>query len=142
MQPGEQACAYLQWDDWPVTSEDFDLDLYTTDGTFVTGSSNEPADAPFSPTEGFCYTNTAASAQTYDLAIYDYNAVGNPRLDLYYTGSSPLEYATADGSIPSRRRHPIALAVGAECWQTNAPEPYSSFGPTISGVWKPDLDRP
>ena len=142
MQPGEQACAYLQWNDWPVTSEDFDLDLYTTDGTFVTGSSNEPANAPFSPTEGFCYTNTAASAQTYDLAIYDYNAVGNPRLDLFYVGSSALGYATATGSVSQPASSPDALAVGAQCWQTGALETYSSEGPTISGLLKPDLVAP
>ena len=142
MQPGEQACAFLQWDDWPVTSEDFDLELYTTDGTLLAGSTNEPTDAPFSPTEALCYTNTAPTAETYDLAISDYNAVGNPRLDLYYDGSSPLEYATAAGSVSQPASSPDALAVGAQCWQTGTVEPYSSEGPTIAGVLKPDLVAP
>ncbi len=36
---GEEACAFLKWDDWPVTSEDFDLEAQCAFG-------NRPLDRP------------------------------------------------------------------------------------------------
>ena len=142
MEPGEQGCVFLKWDDWPVTSEDFDLGLYDSGGNLVASSENDQSDGPLPPTEALCYTNTAATAENYYIAIDRYAAVGNPRFDLYYTGDSSLEYSTPGGSLVEPASSPAALAVGAECWQTGTLEPFSSEGPTISGVVKPELVAP
>ena len=142
MEPNEQACVYLKWDDWPVTSEDFDLGLYDSDGNLVAASTNDQSDGPLPPTEALCYTNPSASLEDYYIGIQRYAAVGNPSFDLFYTGSSGLQYATASGSVTEPASSPDALAVGAECWQTGALEPFSSQGVTISHVIKPELTAP
>ncbi len=137
---GEQACIYLKWDDWPVTTEDFDLLLVAgnDESNVVAFSNSNQADFAQQPTEYLCYTNPGAAA-SFGIVITRFNAVGSPRFDLYYTGSDALEYATASGSIGEPASSPDVLAVGAECWQTGALETYSSQGPTIDGRTKPDL---
>src|SRR5581483_6478307 len=138
IQSGETACAYLKWDAWPVTTQDLDLLLVQlSDSTVVAGSANDQADGPAPPTEGFCYTNTGAT-QSFGIAVESYAVVGSVLFDLYYDGSSPLA-ASDSSSVPEPASSPDALAVGAECWGDNAPEFYSSQGPTIDGRIKPDL---
>ena len=132
---------FLKWDDWPATTEDFDLGLFTPDGTEVASSTDDQSDGPLPPTEGLCYTNTGAT-QDFEIAISRYSALGNPRFDLYYTGESALEYSTAAGSVTEPATSPDALAVGADCWQTNTLEPYSSQGPSIDGRTLPALLAP
>ncbi len=142
IQAGETACVFLKWDGWPVTSEDFDLGLFRDgDGTLVASSTNDQSSGPLPPTEQLCYTNSGPT-QVFDIVIERYSAVGSPRLDLYYTGESSLEYATAAGSIIEPASSPDALAVGADCWQTSTLEPYSSQGPTIDGRTAPGLLAP
>ena len=142
MQAGEQACVFLKWDAWPVTSEDFDLGLYRdSDAALVDSSTNDQSDGPLPPTEGLCYTNSGPT-QVFDIVIVRYSAVGSPRFDLYYTGESSLAYATAAGSVIEPASSPDALAVGADCWQTSTLEPYSSQGPTIDGRTAPELLAP
>jgi len=148
IQSGETSCAYLKWDDWPVTSEDFDLYLVReSDDQIVQYSVNDQSgsvlasDGPSAPTEYFCYTNPGVTG-TFGLAIVRYSASTTPRLDLYYVGDSNLQYSTAAGSIIEPASSPDALAVGADCWQTSALDTYSSQGPTIDGRTKPDLIAP
>jgi Subtilase family/Domain of unknown function DUF11/Fibronectin type III domain/WD40-like Beta Propeller Repeat len=142
IQSGEQACAYLKWDDWPVTSEDFDLYLVQmSDDQIVDSSLGDQSDGPAAPIEGLCYTNTGPT-KAFGIGIVRYSASTSPRLDLFYTGSSDLQYQTAGGSLSEPASSPDALAVGADCWQTGALEAYSSQGPTIDGRTKPDLVAP
>lgn len=136
---GEQACVVLTWDDWPVTTEDFDLGLFReSDGALVADSVNDQSSGLLAPEEDLCYTNTGATG-TFDIAIADYNVVGSPHLDLVYTGASSLAYGNGDGSVVDPASSPDALAVGAACWNGPQVEPYSSYGPTIDGRTKPDL---
>jgi hypothetical protein len=139
---GEQVCAFLTWDDWNLTSEDYDLALVQVDGTVVASSTDDQSGGPGQPSEGLCYTNPSANGITLALVIERYSVVGSPRLDLFYTGSGSLWYANAAGSVPVPGSSPDAFAVGADCWLTGALEPYSSQGPTITGLTKPDLVAP
>jgi hypothetical protein len=139
---GEQVCAYLTWDDWNLTSEDYDLALVQVDGTVAASSTDDQSGGPSQPSEGLCYTNPSATGITLGLVIERYSVVGSPRLDLFYTGSGSLWYANAAGSVTEPGSSPDALAVGAGCWQTGALESYSSQGPTITGLAKPDLVAP
>src|SRR5207248_148477 len=120
---GQQTCAFLRWDGWPVTSEDFDLYLIGEgDGQVVASSTNDQsasagaAAGPGTPVEALCYTNLYDD-QDFGLAIVRFSAVDSPRLDLYVTGSADLRYATAAGSIVEPGSSPSVLAVGADCWQ-------------------------
>ena len=139
---GEQACAYLKWDDWPVSTEDYDLALVRkSDHTVVADSASDQADSPSTPTEALCYTNTSGSDAVYGLEIMRYSAAIDDRLDLYYTGGDTLTYPVTQ-SVTEPASSPAALAVGAACWQTGELEFYSSAGPTIDGRTKPDLVAP
>jgi hypothetical protein len=136
---GEQACVALKWDDWPVTSEDFDLLLVRdSDHAVVAGSANDQADGPAAPYEELCYTNAGGSPAQYGIEIVRYSAASTPRLDLYYLGEDELGNRTTEG-VTEPASSPAALAVGAACWQTGDLEPFSSVGPTIDGRTKPDL---
>ena len=72
---GEQACAYLKWDAWPVTSEDFDLVPRAGRATTPRSSPrlHDQSGGPAAPTESLCYTNTGAT-QTFGLGIVRYSA--------------------------------------------------------------------
>jgi len=136
---GEQACVVLTWDDWPVTTEDFDLYLFRdSDGSLVANSTNDQSGALSAPEEDLCYTNSGA-AETFDIVVSDYNVVGFPHLDLFYTCASQLWYADGGGSVPDPASSADALAVGAACWNGGLLEPYSSYGQTIDGRTKPDM---
>ena len=148
LQSGETGCAYLKWDDWPVTTEDFDLalvreapDLDLSDSTPVAFSSGDQAGGPSPPVEQLCYTNNGAGA-TFGLVIVRYSAVTNARLDLYWLSDSGsgLEYVGNDAT-PEPASSPSVLSVGAYCWANRQTEPYSSSG-TVDGRIKPDLLAP
>ena len=142
IQSGDGACVMLKWDDWPATTEDFDLGLIRmSDGSVVAASTNDQSSGPDEPTEELCYLNTGPTA-TFGIEIARYSASGSPRFDLFYQGASPLQFRTAAGSLAEPASSPAALAVGAFCWSGGALEPYSSQGPTIDGLTKPDLAAP
>jgi uncharacterized repeat protein (TIGR01451 family) len=139
---GREGCAFLKWDDWPVTSEDFDLALVrASDDIVVATSTDDQSSGPLPPSEELCYTNTGPT-QTFGVVITRYSAVGSPRFDLFVEGGSSLQYSTTGGSIVEPASSPNALAVGANCWPGTAVEPFSSRGPTIDGRVTPDLTGP
>ncbi len=146
---GETDCAYLKWDDWPVTSNDYDLYLFDEDsGQFVTsfvpdtgGGTDDQSDGLAPPLEEFCYDNQTSDTD-FGLMIVNYSAASSPRLDLFWIGSSGLEFATAPGSIIEPASSPDALAVGADCWQTQRPRFLQLAGPDDRRPHRPGPARP
>jgi subtilisin family serine protease len=142
---GNEMCVFLRWDDWPTSTEDYDLGLYDENArVFVARSSaNQRAGAP--PIEEACY-RAAFGARTIGVMIT--RATGTkriPALDLFIEGLPvPMnpEYRSPERSITDPAASPNALGVGAICWQSGALEPYSSQGPTIDGRMKPDMVAP
>jgi Tol biopolymer transport system component len=140
---GKQVCAFLRWDAWPLTSEDFDLYLVdpSTDD-IVDSSTNDQSGSLGTSTENLCYTNSGPT-RNLGVGIVRYSAATTPQFDLFVTGGSGIQYQTAAGSIVEPASSPDALAVGAACWTAPAtPELFSSHGPTIDGRVKPDLLAP
>jgi hypothetical protein len=147
----QQVCAYLKWDDWPASSQDYDLYIYRESPANANGG---PADKPKlvasstnlqsgtqSPTESACFTNPSNALKGYDVAIRRDKATATPRFDLFTT-VGPLQYNEQSGSLLEPAASPHALSVGAACWATGDLEPYSSQGPTLDGRTKPDLTGP
>ena len=135
---GIEFCASLKWDDWPLSSRDYDLYLFRlSDLTIVASSTN--AQAPAKPVEELCYTSP--DTRSYGVAIRRSSASAAPRFDLF-VNNSVLQYVVASGSIVEPASSPNAMAVGAICWQNSALEFYSSLGPTIDGRVKPDIVGP
>ena len=137
---GDEACAALKWDDWPLSSQDYGMYLYTQTGVDpVAGWHN--VSHPFSPTIGFCYTNNTGIDQAFYVTIFKWNATttASPRFDLYVLGVGQIQHPVAAGSLIEPASSPSTFAAGAICWQNNSLEPYSSQGPTIDGRTKPDI---
>jgi hypothetical protein len=137
---GETVCAALKWDNWPATKQDYDLLLAeSSDDNLVDVSANTQTGTQ-PPTEALCYTNDDVY-QEFFFAIGKYKATTAPRFDLFVYGP-PIQYETPAGSVSEPASAPSAFAVGAACWSGTTIEPYSSQGPTISGVVKPDITGP
>ncbi|MEI7761564.1 MAG: S8 family serine peptidase, partial [Thermoleophilia bacterium] len=136
---GAQACLALKWDAWPTTVIDYDLLLYRSSNlSLVAASRNDQAGLTLSPTEDLCFTNTGAT-DTFSAVISQFSAATAPRLDLFVLGTGPIQFQTAAGSLLEPASSPSALAVAAVCWNGFGLESYSSRGPNIAGVVKPDV---
>jgi hypothetical protein len=132
-------CAYLKWDRWPTTDQDFDLYLVqSSTGTLVAASINDQTGTQ-TPTEAICYTNSTGSTQNFNYQIHRFNGTSNPVFDLFGHNAPSFEYKTPAGSVTEPATSPNVMGVGAVCWQNNALETYSSLGPTIDGRVKPDV---
>jgi hypothetical protein len=138
---GGTACVALEWDDWPVSSQDYDLYLFPSGGNSPVAISDGLQTGTQDPTEFLCYTNPSLAQTRFEIRIKQYSATRTPRFDLY-VDSTDLQYQTAAGSIPVPASSPHVLTVGADCWATGTLEPYSSQGPTIDGRLKPELAAP
>jgi subtilisin family serine protease len=140
---GSFACAALKWDDWPASTEDYDLYLTRSPGGAVVARSNGPQSGLEPPTELACAINTATVAETYAIGIKANRVTGKPvRFDLFVYPGPNLEHRVAQGSITEPGTSAAALTVGAACWLDNRLEAYSSQGPTIDARTKPDLVGP
>ena len=137
---GATACIELKWNAWPTTHLDYDLGLYRmSDSTNVASSViDQFGGTNIPPTEEICYTNPGATAN-FGVAIGRFDAPSSPRLDLFVLGAGGIQFQTAAGSISEPASSPNALAVGAVCFSGFGLEPYSSQGPNIAGVIKPDI---
>src|SRR5262249_30274020 len=58
---GKEVCAALKWDDWPTSSQDFDLFLLPQGGSQPVAGSTKDQTGTQQPTEGFCYTNSGST---------------------------------------------------------------------------------
>jgi hypothetical protein len=137
--PGETVCATLRWDSWPTSADDFNLFLWDfASASFVASSLNSQVQG-FPPFEVLCAINTGSGQASTALVIGRYAGSGSPRFDLFFDGSDTPEYVVSAGSVFEPATSPNAFAVGAICWQSDSLEPFSSQGPNIAGLTKPDI---
>ena len=140
---GSWACAALKWDDWPGSSEDYDLYITRSPGGANVAYSNASQRGLEPPTELACAINGSTVTETYAIGIRSHRVTGKPvRFDLFVYPGPNLEHRVAEGSITEPGTSPAALTVGASCWLDDRLEVYSSHGPTIDARTKPDLVGP
>jgi hypothetical protein len=122
--------AYLRWSSWPVTNQDFDLELYYWDGT--TWVFIAQAAAPQTGTQPpFEFLSAVAPYDgLYALAIKKYSASTTPAFDLMAWGRHQLEFGNANRSILEPATAPHSFSVAAVDSGSYALESYSSWGPT------------
>jgi hypothetical protein len=137
---GEDTCVFLKWDGWPTTTQDYDLALVRSSTLeFVAVSVNNQSGGGLPPTEALCYHNDSFG-QAFAIVIARFSGFATPRIDLFVADATqPLQFQTLAGSILEPASSPNAMAAGAICWQTDALEPFSSRGPNIAGLVKPDI---
>ncbi len=141
LEPREEACVFLKWDDWPVTTQDFDLFVYRDRGRAAIAASIEEQSGQEEPREQTCFSFEGDGPEQFSVVVQLKTGFGSPRLDVFVPGRR-LEYQTPAGSMGEPASSPVTLAVGAVCWQTGELEPYSSQGPTIDGRRKPEIAGP
>lgn len=147
---GYSCYASMNWDDWGTwdgtsysgSNNDYNLYLYYYSGGiwhFIDSSAGSQNGNDW-PTE---YVSAWASAPYYwALAIYKHSATRDCKLEIFTSGSYPIDYNVPAGSISVPADSPYAVTVGATDWNTDALHSYSSRGPTHDGRVKPDFTAP
>ena len=135
----------LTWDDWPITTADYDLYLYRQDASGnikeVSKSTDVQGDGG-APVEFIEYF--AVQEGTYGISVVRVGEA-EPKELRVWSWLHDIEYPIPAGSlgIPSDARG--ALSVGAihhYQWDLGTVASYSSRGPTADGRIKPDLVAP
>lgn len=113
----------LQWDDWPNSSQDYDLYLFRRqlpqDELVATSKRSQAGDAP---TE---YIDTRVPRGRYYVAVRATDVEGTDRLSLF--ASHNLTYRTGDGSLTAPGTAADVLTVGA--YDGSGAAAFSSRGP-------------
>ena len=135
----------LTWDDWPVTTADYDLYLHYQDAFGNIEEVSKSTDVQGeggAPVEFIEYF--AGRAGTYGISVVRVGEAEPKKLRVW-SWHHDIEYPVPAGSlgIPSDARG--ALSVGAihyDQWDLDILASYSSRGPTADGRIKPDLVAP
>jgi len=145
---GQFIVLILNWDDYPDSSVDYDLYLYDGDpeagGTLKDSSTNTqwksgPQHYP-SPSESLSYPVTVGG--TYYIVVSKRNS-STPDLPLtLFSFEHNLAVQTNNTSMPQPGDCDSVLAVGATKVADDAPDGFSSEGPTTDGRDKPDMSGP
>ena len=142
---GEKVRAVLTWNEWPLTSHDYDL-LLVRIGTGENAEIVERADTKQlqSPPIEFLEFDVRESG-TYGLAIWRASDAKVTLLKLYSPSHELDGPVSIAGSLSSPADARGALTIGALHhwnWMAGPIADYSSQGPTVDGRIKPDLVAP
>ena len=145
LQRGEDVEAWLTWNEWPLTSHDYDLLLVKieSDGSTEIVERADTKQLQSHPVEHLVYT--IRESGKYGFAIWRASDAKVTLLKLISTNHDLDGPISIEGtvSIPGDARG--ALTVGAVHhweWTTGPIAEYSSQGPTFDGRIKPDLVAP
>ena len=145
IETGDAIRVTLTWDDWPITTQDYDLYLYYQDASGnikEVGKSTDMQGDGGAPVEFIEYF--AGRAGTFGISVVRVGEAAPKKLRVW-SWHHDIEYPVPAGSIgiPSDARG--ALSVGAihhDHWDLGTLARYSSRGPTADGRIKPDLVAP
>lgn len=140
-QSGETVSIYLAWQDWPATSQDYDLFLVTSSGVTV-ASSERLQNGAQPPTENLTFRLTAGG--TYEIRVKAASVASPKQLSIFNLNQN-INPSVPQGSLVTPADSPAAMAVGAVSylnWTTGPLQPFSSQGPTTDGRSKPDIVGP
>jgi subtilisin family serine protease len=142
---GTPVQVWLNWNGWPVTSQDYDLYIYNGPTSEV-WHSNSPQTGSQPPIEGGTFDPPADG--TYYLRVKRHSSATptGVKYEIYMRGlNGGLEYSSPQSSLSSPADATGAVAVGAidrRKWTTGPQEAYSSQGPTNDGRVKPEVCGP
>lgn len=133
----------LGWNRWPFSTDLFlDIEIWNRDHLAATSETlfgGEP----------YAFRAVSWEPQSGSVSIRIRLTDGDPsiqpdlRLEVFrLDGGSLPEHGVAEGSLVIPADVPEVIAVGAVHWSTIELEPFSSWGPTSSGIEKPELLAP
>ena len=137
--------AWLTWNEWPLTSNDYDLLLYKigTDGSADLVAVGDTKQLQSRPVEHLVHT--IREAGSYGFAIWGESFAGATHFKLFSENHDLDGTVSFTGSVSTPGDARGALTVGAmhhRQWTTGPIADYSSQGPTFDGRIKPDLVAP
>ena len=145
---GDEIRAGLTWDDWPVTSENYDMIIYFDDPPgdlerVAEGTDIQSGAFPNRPREFIEFT--APKSGKYGITVRSQDA--EPlQLKVWLLSHDLREgYSTSSNSIEAPADARGSMSVGAvdhRYWDSGLVEEYSSRGPTTDGRIKPELVAP
>ena len=145
---GDDIWIYLLWDDFPFTSEDYDLLLYRSTGLSTTAThvkSDRTVERNTRPLASVKYSNYLSSARYY-VAIKKSSTARSMNFRLVSQEHAfQQKYVTSSRSIsePSDAEGVVAVgAIRSSRYIYGPQEYYSSQGPTMDGRIKPDIMGP
>ena len=145
---GDDISVYLLWDDFPFTSEDYDLLLYRSTGLSTTAShvtSDRTVERNNRPKASVAYSNYLSSAR-YHVGIKKSSAARSMNFRLISINHRfDSRYVTSSRSIsePSDAEGVVSVgAIRSSRYIYGPQEDYSSQGPTMDGRIKPDIMGP
>jgi subtilisin family serine protease len=139
----------LNWNAWPTTDQDFDLELYrASDDAIVAysrrrqrpGASGWPV-----PEESLSYTVPTGQSGTYYFAFVKMSASYAPHFEFLCAKHDIQDWRVASGSISNPGDAAAGLTVGVINrwnWLNGPQEIFSSLGPTNAPLIKPDIMGP
>jgi subtilisin family serine protease len=130
--------AFLTWNDWPGSSNDYDLFLHF--GSQVVASSEGVQNGTQEPTEAISYV--APQSGVYQISISKASGSGSPKLELFVPGQDLNEYRVTSTSLIDPAPSTDALTAAAMQYNLNTIESFSSQGPANNGAIKPDITAP
>ena len=146
---GQKISGMLNWDAWPTTFEDFDLELYrASDDTLVAYSRGKqrPGGGRWPvPEESLSYTVPSDQSGNYYFVFVKQSASYIPHFEFLCPQRDLLDWPVAVGSISNPADAAVSLTVGAMNrlkWLTGPQESFSSQGPTNEPLIKPDIVGP
>ena len=143
IEAGEQACAFLKWDDWPVTTRGLrPRPRPESDGTVVASLDERPGDGPGAPTEELCYTNTGPDRRPSDRDRALQRRERRPGSTCSTPGRSTLQFRTPPGASPSRRRRPRRSPSAPSAGRPARLEPTARRGRRSTAARSPTSSRP
>ena len=125
----------LSWNEWPYTTQDYDLFLYdNTMTSLYSYSARNHQDISLPPIE------LIQSGAQGCLVVASYNTTQNHKLHIYTLGGSINDgFAIPEGSISTPADAIHSITAGAIHYSSGTIEPFSSYGPTDDGREKPDI---
>jgi hypothetical protein len=144
-QPGEVIQITLNWNNYPTTTEDYDLYLvrYTGSSWTLVASSTIRQNGSNAPQEAIAYTNPYTNGM-YGVVVYKYSAATNVDFTLFSLGKG-FSYYTVASSLTDPATITNVVTVGAIDrlnYASGPQESFSSQGPTTDGRIKPDVSAP
>ncbi|MEM3170548.1 MAG: S8 family serine peptidase [Candidatus Nitrosotenuis sp.] len=139
---GDNIVLYLNWNDWPYSTNDYDLMLryQPSDSLVARGNTRQQGGQP--PFEEIRYK--AKLAGTYQIKIQKINASGLTSFELFGRSEKhPFkDHNMPSSSVVDPACHDSAFVVGATGLSKDELASYSSRGPTNRGQVKPDVTAP
>jgi hypothetical protein len=134
-QAGHAVDVFLSWNDWPTSTQDYDLYVFN-DALGIIGFSENPQFLGFAPVEHATFI--APSTGTYHIGIFNFSATQDVSFNLF-TSVDLKEYNVQSSSLNIPSDASGAFTVGASFWKNGTLESFSSRGPTKDGRTKPDI---